>query len=367
MKIFLLTTHFNTGGITSYILTLAKGLQNRGHVVFIGSSGGNAVKDLRALGIEHLWFNIQTKSELHPKVFFELEKLSRVITAYKIDCIHSHTRVTQVMGTLVAHRQKIAHVTTCHGYFKPRWGRRFFPCWGDAVIAISEPVARHLRQDFHVPGNKVVLVQSGIALDDFPVVTPKQRQESRREFGLGDQPVIGIIARLSDVKGHDILIEAMQHVIKKIPDAKLMIVGEGKKEQDLKNLVHTLELKESVRFYPVVQQTAKILPAFDVFVMPSLQEGLGLSIMEAQAAGLPVAATRVGGIPDLVIDGKTGLLVEPGEADALADAILRILKDKPLASRLGKQARAFAQKELAAGTMVEKIEKVYEKHTRRQR
>ena len=360
MNILILTTHFNTGGITSYILTLTKGLQEKGHKVYVTTSGGNLVEELLTTGAEHREVNIRTKSELNPKIYFALISLCQLIKEKNIDIVHTHTRITQVMGTLLSKITKKSHVTTCHGFFKRRLARRIFPCWGDCAIAISEAVQNHLINDFGVDTKKVFLIHSGLDLTKFEPVSEEVKKQKRREFNLNDGPVIGIIARLSDIKGHDILILAMKRVVEKIPNANLLIVGEGKFEDYLKKMVHDFHLKNNVRFYPVVNRTAEILSLLDIFVMPSLQEGLGLAVMEAQAMGLPVIASRVGGIPRLIKDGETGLLVVPQDVIGLSEAILFFLNDKTKAQQIGENARKFIHNEFSADKMVEKTLQVYQ-------
>ncbi|HLD69164.1 MAG TPA: glycosyltransferase family 4 protein [Candidatus Omnitrophota bacterium] len=393
MNILLLSTHFNTGGISSYLVTLSRGLVKKGHRVWIATSGGNLVESLNASPqgchcerneversnlldskeiassqkallvmtqkIEHITLNIRTKSELDFRIYFALLPLNKIIQKNKIDVIHAQTRITQVMAACLNKLTGKPFVSTCHGFFKTRWSRRIFPCWGERVIAISEAVSEHLQKDFKVDPKQIALIKNGIDLEDFPEVSAEAKEMNRRAFGLEDEPTIGIIARLSSVKGHDVLIEAMKNVVAKFPRAKLLVVGEGSLEQELKRLVENFNLAANVSFYPVVNQSAQMLSLFDVFVMPSRQEGLGLSVMEAQAAGLPVVASKVGGLPSLIEDGRTGLFVPPDNANLLAEAILLLLRNKDKAKEMGVRARDFIQKEFSAQRMVEETVEVY--------
>jgi glycosyltransferase involved in cell wall biosynthesis len=362
MNVLILTTHLNSGGITSYLYTLCKGLKKSGHNVYAVSSGGNCVEDFVAVGVKHTEMNIRTKSELHPKIYFALPRLLKLIKDEKIDIIHSHTRVTQVMGFLLGKFAKKPYITTCHGFFKTRLSRRLFRCWGDAAIAISPQVKEHLEKDFCVSAQRVFHVRNGVDVDMFQSLDEETRQFKRREFGFFQEPLIGIIARLSDVKGHHVLIRAMSLIVEKVPEAKLMIVGEGKMEQGLKQQVNSLRLDENIYFYPIVDKTAQFLSLFDVFVMPSLQEGLGLSVMEAPAAGLPVVASRVGGLSSLIENGKTGILVEPDDSRELAAAIIDMLENPKKAKEMGTRAREFIVQECSSDKMVGETVEVYEKH-----
>src|SRR3989338_9757929 len=167
MKILFLSTHFNTGGITKYILTSAKGLVKKRHEVYVATSGGSIVTDLNAMEIEHIAIPIRTKSELNPRIYFALGKLSRLVKEKNIDVIHTHTRVTQVMGALLSRLTGRPHVATCHGFYKLRLSRRLFPCLGQGTIAITEAVRRHLVSDFGLPENKIFLIHSGLDFAEF--------------------------------------------------------------------------------------------------------------------------------------------------------------------------------------------------------
>ncbi len=359
MRILFLSTHFNTGGITSYLLTLSQGLVDHGHQVYVATSGGDCVSELERFGAKHIPINIRTKSELSPKLYLALPELKKIIRQNSIDIIHAQTRVTQVAAFFLFKMTGVPYVATCHGFFKPRFSRRIFPCWGERTIAVSEAVREHLCQDFKLKSEGVTLVPNGIDLKKFSVLDSQTKKEKRLEFNLGTRPVIGIIARLSDVKGQDILIRAIPKIALQIPEVKLMIVGVGKMEKELKDLVAQLKLEDQVGFYPIVNQTAAMLSLFDIFVMPSRQEGLGLSVLEAQAAGLPVVASKVGGLPSLIEDGVTGLLVPPENPELLAEAILVLLKNLDHAKQMGEKARAFVQNKFSADIMVEDTLLVY--------
>ncbi|MBF0532331.1 MAG: glycosyltransferase family 4 protein [Candidatus Omnitrophica bacterium] len=359
MRILLLTTHMNTGGITSYVLTLTRGLVGRGHEVYILSSGGDKEAAFQACGATIKRINIQTKSELSPRIFLSLPSLCRYLKKHKIDVIHSQTRVTQVLALMLKHLTGRPSVTTCHGFFKARFGRKLVPAWGDAAIAISSAVHAHLCKDFRVPQRKICLIRSGIDLNPFLAGDKGQRDKIRHHWGVGTEPVIGMVARLSSVKGQDILIDAMSLVVKEFPTCRLILFGEGKTESDLKQQAEKKKLSSQVIFKRDAGDMAQTLFGLDIFVMPSREEGLGLSLMDAQAAGLPVVAAAVGGIVDLIEDGQTGILVPKENPQTLAQALLLLLKDRDLARSLGAAAREKALREYSDQEMVEKVEGVY--------
>jgi glycosyltransferase involved in cell wall biosynthesis len=361
VNILLISTHCNAGGITSYLYTITKGMIRRGHTVHIATSGGNMDEAFKSAGAEVKNYNIRTKSELDPRIYMALRPLARYIRDHDINVIHAHTRITQVMGVFLKKMTGCPYVATCHGFFKTKVSRRLAPCWGDEVIAISSAVSDHLINDFHMPSQKVQLIESGVDLEAIRPADESVKIEQRNRFNLGDAPVIGNVARLSDVKGPDILIDAMKSIVACIPECQLILVGEGKMEGDLRNRVKRLELQEHVRFLSVINRTSEMLTLFDVFVMPSRQEGLGLSIMEAQAAGLPVVASRVGGIPSLIEDGRTGILVEPEDSAALALAIINLFQDKNRLKAIGVAGRESIKNNYNVELMLDKTENFYKR------
>lgn len=231
MNILYLTNHLDIGGISSYCLTLAAGMKKLGHNVYIASSAGELKPRFESAGAVFIPIPIKTKSEISLNVYFSRSKLLKVIKENNIEIIHANTRVTQVLSFFLERANGKPYVSTCHGFFKKRLFRRVFPCWGKKVIAISESVKRHLIEDFKVRQEDIRIVHSGINTDKFVTPAPGTREEMKRKLGLGYGPVAGIVARLSEEKGHIYLIEAMQEVIAAIPDAQLIIVGEGKMKQ----------------------------------------------------------------------------------------------------------------------------------------
>ena len=360
MKILHLTTHLNVGGITSYLFALSRQYLKKGHRVFLASAGGVRECEFEKLGVAVFHAPLKTKSEVNPRVFYHVPRFLKFIRANQIEVIHSHTRVTQVLGQVLSWFSGVPYVSTCHGFYKTRWFRRVFPSWGMAAVAISPPVKEHLIQDFKMPADRVFLIQNGIDGDAFYQLTDDRRAASRQNFKITQGPVLGMVSRLADTKGHDVLIHAMPLILKKFSQALLFIAGEGKMQAKLKQQVADMDLKGHVHFAPVFNPSGRILSLFDIFVMPSLDEGFGLSGMEAQLVGLPVVASDVGGIPTFVHHEKTGLLVPPGDPVKLAEAIIRVLQDKGLALRLGSQAREFILQNFSAAVMADKTLSMYE-------
>ncbi|MDD5565889.1 MAG: glycosyltransferase family 4 protein [Candidatus Omnitrophica bacterium] len=359
MNILYLTTHVNVGGITSYLRFLSAGMVQKGHTVCLASSTGTLVPEFQRQGVRFVPVPIKTKSIASPKVLMSACMLYSYLKKNRIDIIHANTRVTQVLACILSRLCGVPYLSTCHGFFKARFLRRRIPCWGFRVIAISESVRQHLIEDLKVEPQLIRLVYSGIDTEVFSAQRGIASSVAKQALGLGEGPVIGIIARLSDVKGHLYLIQAMKDVVQEFPRAQLLIVGEGRMKKELVALTRSLGLLGRVVFLPHTEDVAATLSLLDVFVMPSLKEGLGLGLMEAMAAGVAVVGSAVGGIKDLIQDGHNGLLVEPANPGKLAEAICGLLKDEGRRRRMGANACDLIRQRFSVNKMVDQTEGVY--------
>lgn len=361
MRVLILANHLNYGGITAYILNLSGALRKKeGFEVYIGSRGGDTENILREMGLKHIRLPLTTKCEVSPKVFLSLLKLIKFVKNSSIDIIHANTRVTQVLAALLSFFTGKPYISTCHGYFRVRISRRLFSCWGLKVIAISDQVRDHLIGDFCLKPERVELIYNGVDLGKFRPFTQEEIGSAKKNFGLDpNKKVIGHIGRLSSVKGQKFLIFAAEEIIRKRKDVQFLIIGDGDEGKNLRELVKDRMLGEVVFICPSVPDTPLALSAMDVFVMPSLQEGLGISILEAQAQGIPVAASAVGGIPTIVQDKQTGLLFTAGDIDSLVSAILRLLDDRNLRDSLVNKAKMQASEKFSLSLMAEKTYNLY--------
>ncbi|OGX18826.1 MAG: hypothetical protein A3K83_01510 [Omnitrophica WOR_2 bacterium RBG_13_44_8b] len=359
MNILYLANHLNTGGITSYVYALASGMRQSGHRVYLASAGGEHLGKFQQQGIIFIPVPMKTKAEISPKIMISMLKLSKIISKNDIELVHSNSRTTQVLGCLLSRLKGVRHVWTCHGFFKNRILRKIFPCWGQAVIAISEPVKEHLVRDFKLDGKKIFTIPNGIDAHNQLAPGSKPQIEIKKELGLHDGPVVGIVARLSDVKGHAYLIQAMSNVLKKFPRAQLVIVGEGRMKKELEELSRDLGVEKCIHFIPKVCDTREVLSVMDVFVMPSLAEGLGLALMEAMASGLACIGSDVGGIKSLIQHRFNGLLVSPKDHKQLQDAIEELLGDAEKREFYGSNAKNYIIQNFNQEKMIRQTEEVY--------
>lgn len=214
----------------------------------------------------------------------------------------------------------------------------------DKVIANSEAAAAVLREE-HVPSNRVAVIPNGIDLDALPIAGRRRPLRT-----------ITTVANLRRGKGHDVLLHAASGLLRRHPDLVFQLVGDGPLRPSLEALAATLGIDDRVRFLGHRDDVAAILQTSDLFAFPSLMEAFPNGVMEAMAAGLPVVATRVGGIPELVEDGRTGLLVPPGDAEAMCGAVERLLASPDEADALAAAARRHIEQHYSFDWMVQAFE-----------
>ena len=227
----------------------------------------------------------------------------------------------------------------------------------DAIIAISARVRDVLVQGGIDP-SVIEIVPSGI--DFSPFESPRERDFLRREFGFADSDfLVGIVAYLEDSKGHKYLIDAARILKERTPKIKFIIVGKGKLEIALDKRAHDLGVNDIVFFLGFRDDVPRILASLDCFVLTSEAEGLGTSIMDAMASRLPVVATQVGGIPEIVLHDETGFLVSPRNPRALAEAIFELYQNRDRARRFGERGHEVVHERFSSLAMAQKIVAVY--------
>jgi len=367
MKVLQIIPQLEVGGVETGTLDVAQGLIQRGHQALVISSGGALVPRLEQLGARHDRLPVHRK---HPvRIWAMAREVARIVAQEQVDVIHARSRVPAIIGYLAWRRvarhaswsdgrdRLPAFVTTCHGFYRPHWFS--VPAtWGRAVIAASEAMARHLIDQFHVTPEQLRLIPRGVDLAQYPFrdIT----QDPRRSTW-----TIGVIGRLTPIKGHPPLFKAMAAVVKLVPKVLLLVIGDappekGPYERELHQLVRHLGLEKVVGFVGRRQDIPQLLATMDLLVMPSTyQEGFGRVLIEAGACGVPVVASRVGGVADVVEDQRTGLLVPPGDPASLSQAIVRLLRDRTVAARLAKTFRRRIERAFNVTQMVERTLAVY--------
>lgn len=364
MRILLLTTHLNIGGVGVYTVNLAKYLKRNGIYCAVASSGGELVRILTSENIPHFALNIKTKSEFGLRMWKTLPCVVRLVKDNAFDLIHAQTRVAQVLAYLTKKFTRVPFVSTCHGFFRyQRLFRKLIPCWGDRVIAISESVREHLIKDFCVPGHLIEQIYNGIELDKYISQALADKDYGlMSELGLPRNAcVIGAIGRLSQVKGFKYLVTAFKDIAVKNPNVRLLIVGDGPEKKSLERQFHKLGISGKAVLTPGCGSLERYFSIMDIFCLPSIHEGLGMSLMEAMASGRACVAAKTGGIQELITHEQNGLLAPAKSSKALYEAIRRLLNDEAFRRELSENAKNKALKHFSIQDSVRQTIEVYEK------
>lgn len=300
-----------------------------------------------------------------------LWRLGKLLRRGQFDIVHAHSFRTELAAVLWGRAAGLAPkiVRTVHNvdefYVSPTYATltQLSARGLDRIVAISDAVADYLRTDAQLPSKNIVRIYYGIdpTLYCPDALPPSRRPNSDPPSGT-NRPTIGVVARLAPQKGHRVLFDALPAIQAAVPNVHARLIGheELSTVAELKAAAAERGVDHLVTFEGFRADVAQVMADLDVFVLPSLWEGFGLVLLEAMAAGRPVVASAVGPIPEIVVDGVTGLLAPPGDPAALAEAVTRLLRDPELAAAFGRAGRARAERELRLDTMVERTEALYD-------
>jgi glycosyltransferase involved in cell wall biosynthesis len=346
------------GGAEQHLLALLPALRERGvDARFLSlDAGDDAERFHRALDDRRVpWRRVPCGADFSPTLAV---RVARAVRAEQTDLLHTHMVHADIYGSAAAHLLRVPFLSTRHNDDRYLLGPfrhvdRAFMHGARAIVAISEAV-----REFHIraglPADKIVTIHYG--LDESPSapseVTPV-------EVGIAeDAPLVLAIGRLIEQKDHATLLRAFARVHEQRPAARLAILGWGPLEGATRALAARLGLADTVLVAGRVEPRDWLTRA-DVFAHTSRWEGFGIALLEAMLSGLPVVATRVSAIPEIVVDGETGLLAEPGDDQRLAEALLELLQDTERREALGSAGRKRALEEFSVARMADRTLDVY--------
>ena len=342
------------GGVETGTVDLAKYLLEHGHVPVVVSNGGALVQNLENIGVTHYQLPVHKKSFL--SAWRSVQALKRIIIEEKVDVVHARSRVPAWIAFFACQGTEAAFITTCHGYYSTHFFSRVMG-WGKYVIVPSEVIGRHMIEDFDVPADHIRCIPRSVDLDRFNL--PHEPHKMKTSF------TIAIVGRLTPLKGHVYFLKAMAKVVRIMPYVKVWIIGEAPRHKDsyrqeLEALSRRLGLTDTVEFLGNRKDIPQLLSQTDVLVMSStVPEAFGRVIIEAQAADVPVVATKVGGVVEIIEHEKTGLLVLPKDPDGMAQAVIRLLQDRPFAQSIAAQAKKKVLSRYTLAHMAKKTLAVY--------
>lgn len=306
------------------------------------------------------------------KMFLELVRKFKQSDA-KI--IHTHKYKDTILAAPAAKLCGIPYVVrTVHGLREPFEGLRAFKMslyesiertvhrlCVNSIIGVSSQIERRYRAEGAV--SRVVCIRNGIDLDRR--LTQVDRDRLRRDLGVDSGTcLIGTVGRLTPVKGLSYLLQSISILLRQRANVRLLIVGDGVIRKDLEAQARDLGIGENVVFLGHREDTEALLQALDIFVLPSLNEGIPMALLEAMAASRAVVASRVGGIPEIVEDGVEGILVEPMDATQLAENCGRLIESPEIAMKMGEQARKRVVQEFSAVAMADRVAALYKELVR---
>jgi glycosyltransferase involved in cell wall biosynthesis len=312
---------------------------------------------LRQAGVRFLGLDRRTRAHI-----WAWWPLVRVLRRERVDVIHAHKFGSNIWGVIFGRVFGVPVVVTHeHGWafegrrIKMFLDRELIARGSNAFIAVSREDRRRMIEIERIDPKTAVFVPNGI-----PPLPPASQRDVRAELGIGaDDPVVVSVGFLRRPKTMDVLIEAVARIAPRFPGLKVLIVGEGADRPIYESLIERLGATETIKLLGLRSDVPDLLAASDVAVLSTDSEGSPLSVMEYMDAGLPVVATRVGGIPDLIDDGVEGLLVEGQDPEGLGNSIARLLSDPAEARRMGERARERRRREFDIDVMVANLEALY--------
>lgn len=353
------------GGLELQALDQARGLQMRGHTVWLACLPDSRLEqEAREQDVRALPFDVT--GYVHPRLVWRLGKF---IARNYVDVVHCHVSkdiATVVPAVKLAMTRVAVVLTRAVGSFVSKKDPLHQFTYGnvDLVLAVSSVIHQNVLDTTPMHADRVMTFPPGI---DTALFSPAraERQRVRHEFGFGSNiTVIGFVGRFSPGKGHEELLRAAATVCKETPSARFVVVGEAsygeeEYEREIRALHHSLGLEETVLFAGFRRDIPDVMASFDLFAFPSHAEAFGLVLVEAMAMERPTVSTDCDGVVDIAVQGVTGLMVPPKQADALAQALLTLVRDPALRASMGTEGRKRVLDRFDGHRQVERLEQIY--------
>ena len=359
-KILYFITSLNIGGAEELLLLTIKNLnRHKFRPIVCYLYGERLEKEIENLGVKVI--NLKMKNKFDISVLFKLYSL---IKKGRFNIIHTHLFHANIIGRIMARLLNVPVIISTQHYSFAYNGKlgmfleKITAPLADRIIAVSEAAKRYCTDEEGILPEKLQLIYNGVDLSMKDRINGKS--DLRTQFSLNNNFVIGNIGRFAEVKGHRYLLMAVAEIIKKISNIKLVFVGYGPLKRKIIRLTNALDISKNVILIDSRRDIPQILDLFDLYVLPSLQEGLSITLLEALAMGKPSIATAVGGNPEVIINGESGILIQPKDHQALAEAIINLLNDREKANALGLNGRLRVKERFDIKRTVSETESLYE-------
>jgi len=361
IKVLHLLATMPVGGAEDLVAAVVKGLDPERFEVAAACIGepGPVGEELRAAGHAVASLGLDLK---HNPAWKLVAGVRRLLRDARPDILHTHLYHPNLYGRLAALGLGLKGVVASvhNSYIRVKRHRSFYNYllgWvTDRVVAVSPQVLEDVRRYDHIPVSRLCLLPNGVNLG--ALNTPLTREEAKAQLGVTGF-CLGVVGRLDEQKGHVHLLEALPWLQKEIPGIILLLAGEGRLRGALESRSRELGIAGMVRFLGIRRDMALIYRSLDLFVQPSLWEGLPLALLQAMGARLPVVATRVSGALEVIEDGVNGRLVAPGSAEELAKAVVELYRDPEARARMGEKARETVAAQYSQEVMLSRLEALY--------
>lgn len=355
MNILYVLHSLEIGGAERITVETASAMKKRGHNVYVASPRGALLNILREQRITYYELRIVPRRKTPASFIINFIRLFMLVKKERIEVIHAVHRWANLICYFVCVCTGAKLVWTDHNILI---GKKFLTLYKDNIISVSEASKKHLIQYFHIPEKYITVIHNRIR----PPVVPDDREVASfvNSLAIPDNgKIMCIVANLTERKGHEYLLRAIPVVLSKVPDTFFVFAGEGGLKEYLINFAKKMGISGNVRFLGRRDDIPVVISAARAMILPSLYEGLPLSILEAFYLGRPVIATDVGGNREVIKDGETGIIVPSGDYYGLARAILQLLDDDTRCRDMGNRAREYITREFDFDEMISKIENVY--------
>ena len=347
-KVLLVGGSLEVRGSVTYTLNLAKGLLKRGCEPLVLSTGGPMLPAFTRSGVK-----VDRTDHLGKPIYdlFAFRRYLRSIASGGFKLIHVQHKSQLRQGMRAARALKLPVVVTIHHFFEPGETFRISRKYIRAITAVSQAIREDLVNNAKIPRVLVRVVRTGI---DIEAARPVRASGNRSHV-----PVIGTVGMLTRPKGNEYFLKAVREVLDRGHEAHFVVAGKGEENTRLRKQARELELTRTLTFVTDFADNYEVLRALDVFVNPSLREGLGITVLQAMACGVPTVSTASGGIHSFVSDGETGLMVPQKDHAAMSLAIIRLIEDKEFADKIAKEASNMVKREYPLDRMIDEVLDLY--------
>ena len=359
-KILYLSSSVNLWGARKSLLDILTHLDRKTFSPIVAcSSSGPLTEKLNEINIPYriVKMRLWRKGKYFPWIPSTVVRLVKLIKEEKISLVHSNSHSDAPYGILACKFRKIPVISHIRDIIQPDKVGKYLLKHADRIITVSNAAADAFK-GMKDSDKKLLVINNSLDMNKF-----KAYEDIREKLNIsGDDMVIGIVGQISRLKGHDVFLKAASIIMKENKRVKFLIIGEVRRERDqglCEALINKLNLRENVIFTGYRDDVANLMASIDILAFPTLKESFGRSAIEAMAHAKPVVASNVGGVPEIVIDGKTGILVPPGSPEKLADALLELINDRKKREDMGNEGLRVVREKFDIKDMMNRIEDVY--------